>query len=334
MKTLATIAILLIVGGCLSLSLPFGTQGQNRGPQKRAPRNANGSGADPNPRPSPIPKSNPTSCPGLRSCTAAENNTPSQIVVEFPGPDNMTLHGHLYAPGVSSKAQLDALSKTFPVMIYNHGSEKHPDGVPALARLYVDHGFVFFAPDRHGQGLSEDAGAYIVDLQKQFAGTQFAGEESIILHELYNKDVIAAVNWLKKQRYVDAQRIAMTGVSYGGIQTLLTAEKDPGIRAYVPFAPGAMSWASKILQQRLITAVRKEKAPMFIIQAEGDYSTGPVTTLGAVLLEKFNPTKWKSKLYPQFGCTNSEAHVRFSTKCDGIVVWDQDVVAFLNEWVK
>jgi dienelactone hydrolase len=126
----------------------------------------------------------------------------------------------------------------------------------------------------------------------------------------------------------------MTGISFGGIQTLLTAEKDPGIRAYVPFAPAAESWGVTELRDRLVTAVRNENAPMFIIQAQGDYNLGPVTTLGDVLRQKHEATKWKSKLYPRFGCSNNDAHAVFAMKCDGIVVWDQDVLGFIDKWVK
>ena len=130
------------------------------------------------------------------------------------------------------------------------------------------------------------------------------------------------------------KHIAMTGISFGGIQTILTAEKDPSILAYVPFAPAAESWGVSELRDRLVTAVRKEKAPMFIIQAEGDYNLGPITTLGDVLHQKADATKWKSKLYPRFGCSNNDAHAVFAMNCDGIAVWNQDVLGFVNKWVK
>jgi dienelactone hydrolase len=274
-----------------------------------------------------VPRPTPTPCPKVRECTAAESDTPTQLHVEFPGPDSMTLHGHLYVPDVKTRAELEKVTKKFPVMIYNHGSEPDPKGVPHLAKLYVDHGFVFFAPDRHGQGLSKDAGPYIVDLQK----AAHDAEASVDLHELYNKDVIAAIKWIKEQPYTDTEHIAMTGISYGGIQTLLTAEKDPGIRAYIPFAPAAMSWGSVLIQERMIEAVRNEKAPMFLIQAEGDYNLGPSETLGPILRQKGNAHRWKNKIYPKFGCTNAEAHATFAMQCAGIAIWDQEVLKFLND---
>jgi dienelactone hydrolase len=272
------------------------------------------------------PQSTASPCPGLRECTVAENDLPTELQVAFPGPNNMTLHGHLYVPGASNMSELTGERRRFPLMIYNHGSEADPKGVPHLARLYVNNGFVFFAPDRHGQGLSKDAGPYIVDLQKAAHNP----EASVKLHELYNLDVIAAVKWIKQQPYIDSGHIAMTGISYGGIQTLLTAEKDPGIRAYVPFAPAAESWGSVQLEQRLIAAVRNERAPMFLIQAEGDYNLGPSQTLGPLLRQKGNERKWKNEIYPKFGCTNQQAHGRFASQCDGIAFWEQDVLRFLN----
>ncbi|HEV8369486.1 MAG TPA: prolyl oligopeptidase family serine peptidase [Pyrinomonadaceae bacterium] len=139
---------------------------------------------------------------------------------------------------------------------------------------------------------------------------------------------------LKSQNFIDPERIAMSGGSYGGIQDLLTAEKDPGIRAYVPFTPGTESWGNTRLRDRLIKAVQNEKAPMFVIQAEGDYSLGPVTTLMPILAAKGNQEKWKVKLYPKFGCDNKDAHSRFAGGCDGIAIWEADVLAFLEKWVK
>jgi len=272
----------------------------------------------------------PPMCNGMRVCTAEEDNTPPHLIVAFPGPNGMTLHGYLYVPGVGTKAQLGAVTRKYPAMICNHGSEEEPSTAEHLARLYLDHGFAFFFPHRHGQGLSKDAGPYIVDLENQL----HSDLASVGLHELYNKDVLAAVDWLKSQPFVDPRRIAMSGGSYGGIQTLLTAEKDPGIRAYVAFTPGTQSWGNELLRRRLIAAVQNEKEPMFVIQARGDYTLAPLETLAPVLGTKGNPNKWKVKLYPKFGCTDHDAHALFGGSCGGIVIWDQDVLAFLDQWVK
>lgn len=182
----------------------------------------------------------------LSSAYAADK--PQEVTIPA-GP--YQLHGCVWAP---------AGPGPYPVMIFNHGSEKNPDpcGPPDLGYFYQKKGFAFFAFQRHGHGASP--GDYIMDLQfRAFASHPLnwnaARREVVGLHELYNKDVEAAVIWVKQQKWADPQRIAMTGISYGGIQTILTAEKGLGIRAFLPFAPAAETWNS-VLADRLKQAVR------------------------------------------------------------------------------
>jgi dienelactone hydrolase len=232
----------------------------------------------------------------------------------------MTLHGFLYAPSGQGP---------FPAIIWNHGSEAKPGSKPDLAEFYTGKGFVFFIPHRHGHGRSVDAGPYHVDLQRSCKSQDCV----IQLHELYNKDVVAAVEWLKTQSFVDKQKIVMSGVSFGGIQTLLTAEKGLGIRAFVAFAPAAMSWNSfPELRARLLRAEERAQRPIFLIQAEGDYNTGPYETLGTYLLKKGGLNK--GRLYAKFGSSNQEAHGAFATKAAGIEIWQADVIAFINAAMK
>jgi poly(3-hydroxybutyrate) depolymerase len=212
----------------------------------------------------------------------------------------------------------------FPAVIYNHGSEKNPRrcGPPELARAYVEHGYAFFAFQRHGHGQSP--GDYIVDLEKQGGGAQ----RSVALHEAYNRDVVGAVEWLMRRPEIDRRRVVMTGISYGGIQTVLTAEKGLGIRAFLPFAPGAMSWANPALQKRLEQAVRNAKAPLFLAQAQNDFSLGPSQILGPIIRAKGAPNF--AKIYPPSGTTHEQGHGGFAVRA-GIPVWSPDVFAFLDK---
>jgi carboxymethylenebutenolidase len=220
----------------------------------------------------------------------------------------------------------------YPVMIFNHGSEKNPApcGPPDLAYFYQQQGFAFFAFQRHGHGASP--GEYIMDLQaRAFAAHSFnrsaAQTEAVHLQELYNQDVESAVVWLQEQKWANAERIAMTGISFGGIQTLLTAEKGLGIRAFVAFAPAAQSW-NPVLAERLKRAVRQARAPIFIIQAQNDYSLEPSKVLGAELEKKGSPNQ--AKIYPPFGTTTQDGHWGFGAHQDGVAVWAPDVNAFLD----
>jgi carboxymethylenebutenolidase len=240
-----------------------------------------------------------------------------------------TLHGFLYKP---------AGKGPFPAVVWNHGSEKKPGWQPFLASFYVGQGYVFFVPHRRGHGRSE--GDYIRDLQDRVRATERDGNvvkaKDVELHERYNEDVVAAVSWLKSQSNVDANRIVMSGVSYGmsgvsygGIQTILSAEKGLGIRAFIPFAPAAMSWrGNPLLRTRLKTAVEKAQAPIFLIQAQNDFDLGPSDVLGEALRKKGPPNQ--SKVYSPFGTTHQEGHGAFATTEAGIAIWGPDVLGFLR----
>lgn len=249
---------------------------------------------------------------------------PVAELVQFPGAGGATLHGFLYRP-VSANAKTQS---RFPAVIWNHGSEKSPGQQAFLAKFYVDHGFVFFIPHRRGQGRSADAGTYVGDLTAE-PGNANPKYRAQVHEVINNEDVIPAISWLKQQPFVDPQKIIMSGVSYGGIQTILTTEKNPGIRAYIPFSPGAMSWGNPELQQLLIAAVKKTRAPIFLIQARGDYNLGPSTTLPTYFLERNKLSK--ARLYDQFGCTQADAHGKFATWQRGIAIWGPDVLKFIAE---
>jgi dipeptidyl aminopeptidase/acylaminoacyl peptidase len=47
---------------------------------------------------------------------------------------------------------------------------------------------------------------------------------------------LAALAYLKQQTFIDPTRVAVAGCSFGGIETLLGAERDAGFRAaHTPF---------------------------------------------------------------------------------------------------
>jgi len=125
----------------------------------------------------------------------------------------LELHGFLWRPNGPGP---------FPAVLWNHGSEKLPGSQPHLAEFYTSHFYVFFVPHRRGQGRSP--GAYMQDLVEQ-APPGARARRAVELHDEEVADVVAALDFLKSQTFVDPARIAISGCSYGGIQTLLAGER-------------------------------------------------------------------------------------------------------------
>lgn len=245
---------------------------------------------------------------GLTAATAE----PEEVV--FPS-DGRQLHGFLWRP---------AGDGPFAAMVWNHGSEKLPGSQPVLAKFYTDHSYVFFVPHRRGQGRSP--GEYIQDLVAMAPPGERA-RRMVELQQAEVDDVVNAVGYLRAQPFVDGARVAISGCSYGGIQTLLVGERELGVKALVPFAPGAMSWdLSTPLQDRLVRAVDQAKAPVLLIQAENDYNLAPSRVLTKEAAKK--KKDFQSKVYPAFGASHQDGHWKFcSTATD---VWGADVLAFLE----
>jgi carboxymethylenebutenolidase len=263
-------------------------------------------------------------CPAFGQTNAKPvADEPKRELVAFTN-GNLKLNGWLYQPEGKGP---------FPAVIYNHGSDKVPGWFPQVAQFYLDRGYVFFVPHRHGHGRSP--GEYISDVldayRQKETNTNLVQKKAIELHEFYNSDVVAAVNWLKQQPFVNTNKLIMSGISYGGIQTVLSAEKGLGMKAFIPFAPAAMSWrGNPLLRERLLTAIKNTKAPVFLLQADNDYNLGPTELLGKQLNAMPKPNR--SKLYPPYGTTNAEGHGAFATK--GSAIWGADVDAFLKDVFK
>ena len=159
---------------------------------------------------------------------------------------------------------------------------------------------------RRGQGRSVGAGPYMngqLIAERQAHGDAAWGRLAVKLHETEQlDDQLAGIAYVKTLPYVDPNRIAVTGVSFGGIQTVLAAERASGIRAAVDFAGAAMMWAdSPEIRERMLAAVRNAKVPIYFIQAENDYNLGPSRTLAAEMDRVGKPHRMK--IYPPYGVT-------------------------------
>jgi len=217
----------------------------------------------------------------------------------------------------------------FSAVLYNHGSERLPGSVAAVAIPFVREGYVFFVPYRRGQGGSP--GPYIMDALNAAANPTVRSNLLVTLHEQQLGDQLAGLEYLKAQSFVDTQRIVVFGFSFGGIQTMLGAEQPgTGYRAAVNCAGAAQTWAgSRDLQVRLIRAAQQATVPIFFMQAENDYNLTPSRALSEEMRKLGKPHQ--IKIYPRFGQTNQDGHA-FCVR--GVDLWGPDVFAFLKEALK
>ena len=118
----------------------------------------------------------------------------------------------------------------------------------------------------------------------------------------------------------------MAGNSFGGIETVLGAERG-NYCAAIDSAGGAQSWAQAPDLQALMTrAVRNAHAPVFFFQAANDYDLSPSKTLSAVM--KNASKTYEVKIYPPYGNSSSDGH---TFGYFGSAVWADDVFRFLNQ---
>jgi dipeptidyl aminopeptidase/acylaminoacyl peptidase len=185
-------------------------------------------------------------------------------------------------------------------------------------------------PSRRGQGLSSSAGPYIGDLIHEAVkkGGTAAGATTMVrlLETDHLSDQLAGLNWLRNQPYVRPHEVAVAGQSFGGIETVLGAEKGRYCAA-VDVSGGAESWAlAPELQRLMISAVRSAREPIFFIQPENDFDLSPSKVLSTAMAESHKP--FRLKIYPAFGNSPEEGH-SFAYK--GAALWTPDAVEFLMQ---
>jgi carboxymethylenebutenolidase len=178
--------------------------------------------------------------------------------VSFNSGDKV-LHGLLYKP---------AGTGPFPTVLYNHGSAPgllNNQAFELIGPLFTARGWAFFAPYRRGQGLSSDAGSYVMDEAEaaRARGGEVLAAQTVLrlLSTEQLQDQMAALGWLKKQSFVRPAQIAVMGNSFGGIEAVLGAEQG-GYCAAVDASGGAESWDNNPgLHSVMSHAVQHSTAP-------------------------------------------------------------------------
>jgi len=235
---------------------------------------------------------------------------------------SLVLHGLLWKPEGAGR---------FPAVLYNHGSGPQSDLTrPAkLGPVFARHGYVMLYLFRRGAGLSANQGIDSETLMNRAhseGGQKARNEVQLKLLDAELTDVVAGLTLLRARPDVDTARIVVVGYSFGGQLTLLLAERY-SIKGAAVFAAASASWnGSPELRDRLLAAVRRTTAPVFLIYAANDYSTAPGKALNAEM-ERAGRSHYL-KIYPAVGSTPREGHDFIYRRVSS---WEGDVFAFLDE---
>lgn len=216
----------------------------------------------------------------------------------------------------------------FPCMIYNHGSgvlEGHEDNAtPGIAILLNSWGIACFFPHRRGYGFSPGP-----DWRSECSAPAFSPEYNVqLVKRLAGEcdDVLAAFAYLATLPRIAPARIGVMGSSFGGVNTLLAASRQPGFRCAIEFAGAAMNWdRNPTIAAYMIESAKKVRVPIFFVQAANDFSIRPTIEIAAALAGTDVP--FETKIYPAFGHTPNEGHFLAGR---GPLVWGPDVRRFLE----
>lgn len=194
-----------------------------------------------------------------------------------------------------------------PAVVFHHGGggcgPATNAGPRTLGNRFADRGYAFLWVYRRGVGASAGEGdcasEEIARVRKE------KGEDGAMAVQLRRMttdeldDALAGLAALRATSGIDTARIVVAGHSRGGQLAMLSAERDPRVRAVLSFAGGAVAWGrSADIRERLIAAVRALKVPIYLGYAEDD-SAEPGRVLGAELTRLGKPHQLS--IYPTGG---------------------------------
>ena len=243
-------------------------------------------------------------------------------VVTFPSA-SLALTGYLYVPPGAGP---------FPCLVTNHGSgiQQGTSDLcrPAMAAVLMSWGYASFLPHRRGYGSSPGV-AWREEVPHAFGTPEYdAGLARRLDRE--SDDVVAALDFVASLPELDPRRVGVMGSSFGGTVSLLAAAKTDRFRCAVDFAGAAMNWErTPALRDLMLDAVRRLRVPIYLIQAENDYSTAPTRELVAELGRLGRPHQ--ATIFPAFGLTRDEGHAFAGS---GSMIWGAAVRAFLDRWLE
>ena len=149
-------------------------------------------------------------------------------------PEKMSSFDFLFGPGKNTQNAVmnaKARSGTFPLVVFSHGYGGERRQSTFFYTHLASHGYVIAAMDHVGNTAVEL-------LSGQAAGDTESIKRLMQSRPVDTSFVIDQMLAGASDLDIDADRIGMSGHSFGGWTTLKTIEKDTRIKAIMPLAPG------------------------------------------------------------------------------------------------
>jgi len=185
-----------------------------------------------------------------RTVTLVDTSRPTMPNDEYPGAPTRRLVTELWHPSSPGGALL-------PVVVHSHGYLDNRVGEAYLTEHLASHGYVVAAPDYPLSNGGAPGGATVLDVPRQPGDWRFVLDAVLAMGADPESPLFGAV---------DGERVGATGLSLGGLTTLLVTYhkelRDPRIDAAVSLAGLACPFTPKFY--------KTTKAPVLLLHGDGD----------------------------------------------------------------
>lgn len=214
----------------------------------------------------------------------------------------------------------------FPLLIINHGKDsgepqyQQRDRFIFMATAFVKRGYAVLVPMR--QGFANSTGTFANHGCNMTANGQAQAE-----------DVLSTIDFARKQKWIDSDRIVVAGQSYGGLATIALGTRDVhGVRGLINFAGGlrddgaGCDWRGELVQA-FGTYGASSKVPSLWMYGVNDSLFGP--DLASRMHAAYVSHGGQARLH-EFGVFKRDSHGMIASR-DGEKIWWKEAEPFLRE---